>query len=86
MLKEGDLIVLEKLIATAGGLASGSQSTGPSFLLHENLEAARRSFLGSMPAEYRASLGNALAARDCIADKDARADMKGALQALLNGT
>ncbi len=83
MLKNDDFVRLEKLIASMSQPAEASRNSNGYALLRENLQAARRSFLGSMHAEYRGNLRDAIASRSCIADKTARLEMKKTLQDLL---
>jgi hypothetical protein len=75
---------LDELIATLGGADTGTQSPGPSGLLLEHLQAARRDLLGSISGEYRFSLKEAKGAIASILDNSARTEMKRRLQTLID--
>jgi hypothetical protein len=80
----GDLKSLDQLIVDAGGAGdAGKQSRGSHGLLLEHLRAARSSFLGSMPGEYRSSLQEARESAACISDKNAQRDIRQRLQSLI---
>lgn len=75
---------LDRLIADVGGASdAGKQSKSPHGLLVEHLRAARTSFLGSMPGEYRSSLQEAKASAAYIADKNTQSDVRERLQTLI---
>jgi hypothetical protein len=75
---------LDRLIADVGGSGdAGKQSKSPHGLLVEHLRAARTSFLGSMPGEYRSSLQEAKTSATCIADKNTQSDVRKRLQSLI---
>ena len=75
---------LDRLIAEVGGAGdAGKQSKSPHGLLVEHLRAARTSFLGSMPGEYRSSLQEAKTSAACIADKNTQNDVRMRLQILI---
>jgi hypothetical protein len=75
---------LDQLIVDVGGGGdAGKQSAGPCNLLIEHLRAARSSFLGSMPGEYRSSLREAKESATCISDKTTQVDIKKRLQNLI---
>jgi hypothetical protein len=75
---------LDRLIADVGGAGdAGKQSKSPHGLLVEHLRAARTSFLGSMPGEYRSSLQEAKASAACIAEKSSQSDVRKRLQTLI---
>jgi hypothetical protein len=75
---------LDQLIADVGGAGNaGKQSKSPHGLLVEHLRAARTSFLGSMPGEYRSSLQEAKTSAACIADKNTQSDVRKRLQTLI---
>jgi hypothetical protein len=77
---------LDGLIENLGGSGDASKhSEGQCALLLEHLQAARRYLLGSMPAEYGSSLGQAKESTSCIADKSTRAQTKETLRSLING-
>ena len=75
---------LDDLIAGLGGLAGGTQTTGPCGLLVEHLQAARRGLLGSMRGEYNSSLEQARESVACIPDKNSRTSTKATLQGLID--
>jgi hypothetical protein len=79
-----DLKSLDELIATLGGADTGAQTPGPSGLLLEHLQAARRDLLGSITGEYRFSLEQAKESVASILDKSARSEMKRRLQSLID--
>jgi hypothetical protein len=79
-----DLKTLDGLIARLGGDDIGTQSPGPSRLLMEHIQAARRGLLGSMRAEYCSSLQFAKESLDSIPGKDARAETRKILQGLID--
>src|SRR3984957_15742549 len=81
---QDQLKCLDELIATLGGSDTGSHSQGPSGLLLEHLQAARRDLLGSIVGEYRHSLQQAKESVASILDKTARAEMKNRLQSLID--
>ena len=75
---------IDQLIAELGGSAdAGKQSGGPCGLLLEHLRAARSSFLGSMPGEYRSSLEEAKESVACISDKNTQTEIRKRLQDLI---
>jgi hypothetical protein len=84
MQQDQDLKCLDGLIAGLGGADCGKQSEGPSGLLLEHLQAARRSLLGSMRAEYRSSLEQAKESVACVPDKGSRAEIKKTLRRLID--
>ena len=84
MQEDKDLIRLDELIAELGGTVTGSHTAGPCGLLLEHLNAARRGRLGSMRAEYVASLKQATDSIACILDKGVRAETKKVLLRLLD--
>lgn len=84
MQQDDHLKSLDDLIATLGGADTGSQSPGPSGLLLEHLQAARRDLLGSIVGEYRFSLKEAKGSVASISDKTARTEMKRRLQTLID--
>ncbi len=67
-----DLKCLDDLIAEIGGADDGMQTAGPSGLLLEHLQAARRGLMGSMRAEYNSSLQQAEESLGCVPDKKMR--------------
>ena len=75
---------LDELIATLGGADMGAHTQGPSGLLLEHLQAARRDLLGSIMGEYRLSLQQAKESVASILDKSAREEMKKRLQNLID--
>jgi hypothetical protein len=77
-----DLKRIEKLLADLGG--AGSQGRGPSDLLLEHIEAARRYLVGSMPGEYIVSLEQAHASLGCIADKHTRSEARKVLRSAID--
>jgi hypothetical protein len=81
---QNQLRCLDELIATLGGADTGAHSQGPSGLLLEHLQAARRDLLGSIMSEYRLSLQQAKESVASILDKTARAEMKKRLQGLID--
>jgi hypothetical protein len=81
-----DLKSLDELIAGLGGADTGARSAGPSGLLIEHLQAARRDLLGSIMGEYRVSLQQARESIASIEDKSARTEMKKRLQSLIDST
>jgi len=83
MQQNQQLKCLEALILELGGADSVNQSGARRGLL-EHLQAARRSLLGSMPAEYSLSLQEAKASLGCISDKTARAKTKITLRNLID--
>jgi hypothetical protein len=79
-----DLKSLDQMMAELGGSAdAGKQSAGPCKLLLEHLRAARSSFLGSMPGEYRSSLREAKLSATCISDKNTQTDIRKRLENLI---
>ncbi len=84
MQQDDDLKSLDQLIATLGGADTGAQSPGPSGLLLEHLQAARRDLLGSITGEYRFSLNEAKGSVSSILDETARTEMKRRLQTLID--
>ncbi len=84
MQQDDDLKSLDELIATLGGADTGAQSPGPSGLLLEHLQAARRDLLGSIIGEYRFSLKEAKGSVASILDSTARTEMKRRLQTLID--
>lgn len=75
---------LDQLIRDIGGAGdAGKQSTSSHGLLLEHLRAARSSFLGSMPGEYRSSLQEAKQSATCISDKTTQVDIRKRLQDLI---
>lgn len=84
MPQEKDLKCLDDLIADLGGADHGVRTVGPSGLLLEQIQAARRGLLGSMRAEYKASLEHAAESIACVPDKHVRADIKKALRRLID--
>jgi hypothetical protein len=83
MQENHDLKCLDDLIADIGGADYGMQTVGPSGLLLEHLEAARRGLLGSMRAEYNSSLEQAKESLGCVADKGRRSEMRSILRGLI---
>ena len=83
MAQDHDLKCLDDLIADLGGADYGMQTVGPSGLLLEHLQAARRGLLGSMRAEYDSSLQQAQESLGCVADAGRRAAMKSTLRGLI---
>jgi hypothetical protein len=78
------LKTLDQLIVDVGGAGdAGKQSRGLYGLLLEHLRAARSSFLGSMPGEYKSSLQEAKESASCISDRATQSDIKKRLQSLL---
>lgn len=76
---------LDQLIVDAGGAEdTGKQSAGTHGLLLEHLRAARSSFLGSMPGEYRSSLKEAKESATCVSDRIAQSDIRKRLQSLIS--
>jgi hypothetical protein len=84
MQQDAALKSLDELIATLGGADTGAHSPGPSGLLLEHLQAARRDLLGSIMGEYRLSLQQAKESVASILDKSARTEMKTRLQNLID--
>jgi hypothetical protein len=82
--QSADLQSLDDLIAHLGGDGIGMQSAGPSRLLMEHIQAARRDLLGSMRAEYCSSLRFAKDSVACIPGKDSRAETTRILQGLID--
>jgi hypothetical protein len=81
---QDQLKCLDELIATLGGADTGAHTQGPSGLLLEHLQAARRDLLGSILGEYRLSLQQAKESVASILDKSAREEMKKRLQSLID--
>lgn len=77
-----DLKCLDDLIADIGGADEGMQTVGPSGLLLEHLQAARRGLMGSMRAEYNSSLEQAEESLGCVPDKKTRAEIRKTLLSL----
>ncbi len=84
MQHDNDLKCLDELIAGLGGADMGLQSRGPSGLLLEHLQAARRDLLGSITGEYRLSLQQAKESIASILDRSSRIEMKNRLQSLID--
>lgn len=78
MQQRTELERLDLLIANLG------ETAGPCGLLLEHIEAARRSLLGSMGAEYDSNLKFASESVACIPSKAARAEAKRILQGLID--
>lgn len=78
-----DLKRLDDLIAEIGGADEGMHTVGPSGLLLEHLQAARRGLMGSMRAEYDSSLQQAEGALDCVPDENLRAEIRKTLLNLI---
>ena len=78
-----DLKCLDDLIADIGGADEGMQTVGPSGLLLEHLQAARRGLLGAMRAEYNSSLEQAQESLGCVPDAGRRAGMRSTLRGLI---
>lgn len=74
---------LDGLIAGIGGADEGMQTVGPSSLLLEHLQAARRGLMGSMRAEYNSSLEQAKESLGCVPNSKERAAIGSTLQSLL---
>lgn len=81
--QDQDLKSLDELIAALGGADTGARSPGPSGLLIEHLQAARRDLLGSITGEYGLSLQQAKESVASILDKGARTETKKKLQNLI---
>ncbi len=82
-----ELKSLDELIASLGGADTGAHTPpGPSGLLLEHLQAARRDLLGSITGEYRFSLDQAHESLAGILDKGTRIEMKKRLQILINSS
>jgi hypothetical protein len=81
---QDQLKCLDELIATLGGADTGAHTQGPSGLLLEHLQAARRDLLGSILGEYRLSLQQAKESVASILDKSSREEMKKRLQSLID--
>jgi hypothetical protein len=86
MPQDHDRKSLDELIAILGGADTGAHSPGPSGLLLEHLQAARRDLLGSITGEYRFSLQQAKESVTSIPDKSARTEMKRRLQSLIDSS
>jgi hypothetical protein len=84
MRQDEDLKCLDDLIVNLGGADHGKRSNGSCGLLLEHLQAARRSLLGSMRAEYRSSLEQARESVASVPDKNNRGEIKKNLRRLIN--